>query len=154
MNNNDIYIRIQKILNLNNTMMLEIFSFTSLKVDKDQIINWLKTSNEQGYEKLGDHQLTPFLNGLIDYKRGKKEDSGPREEKRLNNNIIFTKLKIALNLKSDDILEIMSLANYPLRKLELSALFRKPGNKHFRECRDEVLEGFFNGLEIKYCRLL
>ena len=151
MNNNVIYIRIQKILNLNNTMMLEIFSFTRLKVDKDQIINWLKTSDEQGYEKMGDHQLTPFLNGLIDYKRGKKEDSGPSEEKRLNNNIIFTKLKIALNLKSDDILEIMSLANYPLRKLELSALFRKPGNKHFRECRNSVLEGFFKGLEIKYC---
>ncbi|MCK5675168.1 MAG: DUF1456 family protein, partial [Spirochaetales bacterium] len=61
------------------------------------------------------------------------------------------KLKIALNYKSDEILEIMSLADFPLRKLELSALFRKPGNKHFRECRDEVLEGFFRGLEIKYC---
>ncbi len=151
MNNNDIFRRLQNIFNLDNNMMMEIFNCTNLKADKDQINNWLKNSDEPGYLKFGDHHLSPFLNGLIDYKRGKKEDSVPREEKRLTNNIIFTKLKIALNFKSDDILEIMSLADYPLRKLELSALFRKPGNKHFRECRDDVLEGFFKGLEIKYC---
>ena len=151
MNNNDIFRRLQNIFNLDNKMIIEIFNFTNLKADNEQINNWLKNVDEPGYIKFGDHHLSPFLNGLIDYKRGQKEDSVSREEKRLTNNIIFTKLKIALDFKSDDILEIMSLADYPLRKLELSAFFRKPGNKHFRECRNDVLEGFFKGLEIKYC---
>ena len=151
MNNNYIFRRLQNIFNLDNKMIIEIFNFTNLKVDNEQITNWLKNVDDPGYLKFGDHQLAPFLNGLIDYKRGKKEDSVPKTTRRLNNNIIFTKLKIAFNLKADDILEIMSLADYPIRKLELSAFFRNPENKHYRECKDEVLEGFFSGLESKYC---
>ena len=151
MNNNDIFRRLQNILNLDTVKMMEVFSFTNLKADKDQINSWLKNVDDPGYLKIGDHHLTPFLNGLIDYKRGKKEDSVPGVAKRLNNNIIFTKLKIAFNLKADDILEIMSLADFPIRKLELSAFFRKPENKHYRECKDDVLERFFRGLEKHYC---
>jgi len=151
MNNNDIFRRLQNILNLDTVKMMEVFSFTNLKVDKDQINNWLKNVDDPGYLKFGDHQLTPFLNGLIDYKRGKKENSVPGAVKRLNNNIIFTKLKIAFNLKADDILEFMSLADFPIRKLELSAFFRKPENKHYRECKDDVLDAFFRGLEKHYC---
>ena len=151
MNNNDIFRRLQKILNLDTTKIMEVFSFTNLKVDKDQINNWLKNVDDPGYSKFGDHQLAPFLNGLIDYKRGKKEDSVPKASKRLNNNIIFTKLKIAFNLKADAILEIMSLADFPIRKLELSAFFRKPENKHYRECKDDILDAFLRGLEKHYC---
>lgn len=154
MNNNDILRRIGSILNLKEMEIVKIFSLKNIDIKSDQVNNWLKEINEPGYQKLDDQYLSPFLNGLIDYKRGKKEDAAPREEKRLNNNIIFMKLKIALDLKADDILEIMSLADTPLRKLELSALFRNPGNKHYRECKDSVLEGFFQGLEIKDSRLL
>lgn len=151
MNNNEILKRVKNILHLENDEMVKIFTFSNLKINSDQINNWIKDVEESGYQKLADHHLIPFLNGVIDYKRGKKEDSVPRKEKRLSNNAIFMKLKIALDLKSDDILEIMSLADQPLRKVELSAFFRKPDNKHYRECKDQVLEGFFRGLEIKYC---
>ncbi|MDA3939977.1 MAG: DUF1456 family protein [Spirochaetia bacterium] len=154
MNNNDILRRVNNILHLDNNKIVEIFNLANMKVDTKQIIGWLKEIEDSEYQKLGDHQLAPFLNGLIDFKRGKKEDAPSRSEKRLNNNIIFTKLKIALNLKSDDILEIMTLADYPLRKLELSAFFRKPENKHYRECKDPVLDAFLKGLKNKYCRLL
>lgn len=151
MNNNEILKRIKNILHLDNEEVVKIFTFSNLKIDPDQINNWIKEVEESGYQKLADHHLAPFLNGLIDYKRGKKEGAPPRDEKRLNNNIIFTKLKIALNLKTDDILEIMSAADFPFRKLELGALFRKSDNKHYRECKDPVLDAFLGGLEIKYC---
>ncbi len=53
----------------------------------------------------------------------------PAPEKRLTNNIVFRKLKIALNLKDEDILEIMALAHLSISKHELSAFFRKPDHK-------------------------
>jgi uncharacterized protein YehS (DUF1456 family) len=64
--------------------------------------------------------------------------------------MIFMKLKIALNLKAEDVLEIMALANLSISKHELSAFFRKPGHKHFRECQDQILRNFLKGMQLKY----
>ncbi|MCK5433009.1 MAG: DUF1456 family protein, partial [Gammaproteobacteria bacterium] len=33
---------------------------------------------------------------------------------------------------------------------ELSAFFRKPGHKHYRNCQDQVLRKFLKGLQLKY----
>ncbi|AYC06892.1 Glutamate synthase (NADPH) large chain [Vibrio cholerae] len=52
-----------------------------------------------------------------------------------------------MNLKAEDILEILQLADFRLSKHELSAFFRKPDNKHYRECKDQVLKSFLLGLE-------
>jgi uncharacterized protein YehS (DUF1456 family) len=60
------------------------------------------------------------------------------------------KLKIALNLKSDDVLDMIELAEFRLGKHELSAFFRKQGHKHYRECKDQVLRYFLKGMQIKY----
>jgi len=61
------------------------------------------------------------------------------------------KLKIALNLKAEDVLEIMGLAGFCLSKHELSAFFRKPDHKHYRDCKDQVLRTFLKGMQLKYC---
>ena len=71
-------------------------------------------------------------------------------ENRLTNNLIFRKLRIALNLKDDDILEIMGLAGFRLSKHELSAFFRKPGHKNYRVCKQQILRNFLQGMQIKY----
>jgi uncharacterized protein YehS (DUF1456 family) len=94
--------------------------------------------------------LAIFLNGLIVDKRGKKEGPLPEPEQRLTNNIVFTKLKIALNLKADDVLEILAQVNLSMSKHELSAFFRKPGHKHYRDCKDQVLRNFLKGLQLRY----
>ena len=60
------------------------------------------------------------------------------------------KLKIALNMKADDVLEIMRLANFSLSKHELSAFFRKPDHKHYRKCQDQVLRYFLQGLQLRH----
>ena len=54
-------------------------------------------------------QLAAFLNGLINERRGRKEGSPAKPEKRLNNNIILRKLKIAFNLRDEDVLEYFGL---------------------------------------------
>ena len=66
----------------------------------------------------------------------------------LNNNIILRKLKIALTLTDDDIIEILALADLSVSKHEISALFRNPTHKHYRLCKDQFLRNFLDGLII------
>jgi uncharacterized protein YehS (DUF1456 family) len=87
---------------------------------------------------------------LIIDKRGKKEGPQPKPEKHLTNNIIFRKLKIALDLKADDVLDILDLANLRISKHELSALFRRSDHKHYRICKDQILRNFLKGVQLKY----
>ena len=127
MTNNDILRRIRYIFDFSESKMTAIFGLADYQVTREQISNWLKKEDDPAYQKCNDTQLAIFLNGLIIDKRGKKEGSQPEVEAHLTNNIIFMKIKIALNLKAEDILEIMDLANLRLSKHELSALFRRPG---------------------------
>ena len=52
-------------------------------------------------------------------------------------------------MKSDDVIEIMKLANFSMGKPELSAFFRKPGHKNYRACKAQILRNFLMGLQIK-----
>jgi uncharacterized protein YehS (DUF1456 family) len=148
--NNDILRRIRYIFDFNDSKMIALFGLADHQVTREQISNWLKKDDDPAYKKCSDTRLAIFLNGLINDKRGKKEGPLPEPEKCLTNNIIFMKLKIALNLKAEDILEIMDLANLRISKHELSAFFRKPDHKHYRECKDQILRNFLKGLQLKY----
>ncbi len=64
----------------------------------------------------------------------------------MTNNTILKKLRIALELKDTDILEILQLADFEVSKSELSALFRKEDHKNYKECGDQLLRRFLNGL--------
>ena len=130
--------------------MIAIFGSADHPVTRAQISDWLKKEDDPAYRKCNDMLLAIFLNGLINDKRGKKEGPQPEPEKRLTNNIIFRKLKIALNLKAEDILEILDLADLRISKHELSAFFRKPDNKHYRGCKDQILRKFLKGLQLRY----
>ena len=150
MTNNDILRRIRYIFDLNDSKMIAIFGLADHKVTRGQISDWLKKDDDIAFEKCSDTELAIFLNGLINDKRGRKEGSQPELEKHLTNNMVFMKLKIALNLKAEDVLEIMALADMRISKHELSAFFRKPGHKHYRVCQDQILRNFLKGLQLKY----
>jgi uncharacterized protein YehS (DUF1456 family) len=150
MTNNDILRRIRYIFKFNDSKMIEIFGLAECEVTRDEVSSWLKKEDDPGYRKCSDTQLAVFLNGLINHKRGRKEGPLPEPETRLTNNIIFMKLKIALNLKAEDILKIMDLAGFGMSKHELSAFFRRPGHKHYRDCKDQMLRNFLKGIQLKY----
>ena len=152
MTNNDILRRLRYILDLNDSMMIAVFGKADLEVDRQQISNWLKRDDDPDYQNCNDKQLAIFLNGLINHRRGKREGLQPKPETRLTNNIILRKLKIAFNLKSEDMLDIIDYAGLALSKHELSAFFRKPEHRHYRECKDQVLRNFLQGLQAKYRR--
>ena len=150
MTNNDILRRIRYIFDFSDSKMIAIFDLANLEVTRGQVSDWLKKEEDPAYKNCTDIQLAIFLNGLINDKRGKKEGPQPKPEKRLTNNIILRKLKIALDLKAEDLLDIMDLVNLRISKHELSAFFRKPDHKHYRECKDQVLRSFLKGVQLKY----
>lgn len=127
--------------------MVDIFAQADQQVTKSQVIHWLKREDDTDYVKMTDTELAIFLNGLINSKRGKREGEQPEPEKRLTNNMIFMKLRIALNMKAEDILDTLKLVDFNLSKHELSAFFRKPDNKHYRECKDQILRNFLFGIQ-------
>lgn len=150
MTNNDILRRLRYTFDFDDSKMIALFGFAGLQVKREHISNWLKKEDDPAYQACDDTQLAIFLNGLINDKRGKKDGPQPEPEKRLTNNIILRKLKIALNLRDEDILAIMQLAPFQMSKHELSALFRKPDHKHYRLCKDQILRNFLKGLQHKY----
>ncbi len=150
MTNNDVLRRVRYIFDFNDAKMIAIFAAADEVVTREQISIWLKKEEDEDYLNLTDMQMAIFLNGLINVKRGKKDGPQHPPEKRLTNNIIFMKLKIALNLKAEDVLAIMNLAEFHLSKHELSAFFRKAEHKHYRECKDQILRNFLKGLQLKY----
>ncbi len=150
MNYNDIIRRIRYAFELNDTKMIEIFALADHKVTRAEISDWLKKDDDPAYKEIFDIEMAIFLNGFINDKRGKKEGIQPEPEKRLNNNIIFRKLKIALNLKDEDILDILKLVDLRISKHELSAFFRNPNQTQYRLCKDQILRNFLYGLQKKY----
>lgn len=147
---NDCLRRIRYILDLDDTSMIKVFAEGGQNVTRKQVSAWLKKEDDPGYVDCSDTIFTAFLDGLINQKRGKKDGPQPKSETRLNNNAIFRKLKIALNLQADEILSILSSADVYISKHELSAFFRRTDHKHYRECKDQILRNFLKGLQIKY----
>ncbi len=146
---NDIFRRIRFVFNFNDDTMMAIFGLAGCEVSRAEVSDWLKQDEKPDFKALTDIQLATFLNGLIIKNRGKKEGPSPEPEATLNNNIVFRKLKIALNFQEQDILEVMQLAGFPIGKHELSALFRKADHKNYRACQDQMLRNFLNGLQKK-----
>ena len=148
--NNDVLRSIRYTFDFSEPKIVSIFGLADHEVTREQVSAWLKKEDDPEQVNCTDLQLAVFLNGLINEKRGKKEGAQPEPEKRLSNNIIFRKLKIALNLQAEDILILLDDVDVQISKHELSAFFRKEGHKHYRECKDQILRNFLKGLQFKY----
>jgi len=130
--------------------MVDIFSAAETIVTTEQVIAWLIKEGEQEFVKISDTEFATFLNGFINTKRGKRDGEQPIPESKLNNNIIFMKLRIALNMKAEDVIATLALVDFDLSKHELSAFSRKVENKHYRVCNDQILRLFLTGVQQQY----
>jgi|TARA_B110000238_G_C16125587_1_gene439071 uncharacterized protein YehS (DUF1456 family) len=154
MTNNDILRRLRYVFDFDDSAMISLFALDGHEVSRAEVSDWLKKEDDPLFHMCGDALLAGFLDGVINDMRGKKEGEPEAEpvkfEGRLTNNMILRKLIIALNLKADDTLKILSSVNFIISKHELSAFFRKVGHKHYRECKNQILRNFLNGLQLKY----
>jgi uncharacterized protein YehS (DUF1456 family) len=97
-----------------------------------------------------DNQLAAFLNGLINLKRGKREGSQPPIEQRIDNNLILKKIKIALELKTEEIVDLFKLTDLQVGKHEITAFLRNPKQPQYRPFMDQFLRNFLLALQIQH----
>ncbi|MBF0376227.1 MAG: DUF1456 family protein [Desulfamplus sp.] len=103
-------------------------------------------SNEKSIERGGFIESKPTLTTEQET-RGVKS-SQPSES--LNNNTILKKIRIALDLKQEEMMEIFRLGKVNMTKGEFTALFRKEGHKNYKECGDQYLKKFLQGLAVRH----
>lgn len=150
MNNNDILKRIRFVFDFNDLKMTQIFDQADLSVSKEEVRSWLTHEDDRFFIELSDKKLAIFLNGLINEKRGKREGPLPAPEEKINNNLVLKKLKIALDLKSEDVLNIFKLVNKPISVHEVTDFLRNPKQNKYKVIKDQYLRNFLEGLQVKY----
>ncbi len=148
---NEILYRIQKALNLTTVEMIEAYKLEEYKMEGSHLESLLKRRQEAGFMLCSYEELGLFLDGLVTLKRGPSpKKSNADEVVELTNNLILKKLRIALELKEAETEIIFGLAEVELSKQQLASLFRKEGHKNFKECSDELLMAFLDGMDEFY----
>ncbi|MDA0812530.1 MAG: DUF1456 family protein [Verrucomicrobia bacterium] len=150
MTNNDTLRSLRYALNINDAQMAEMIAKTGVATLPSQVENWLKRNGEDGFAELSDPMLCRFLDGLIIEKRGSRPDGSiPEPLDFLSNNEVLKKLRIALNLRDEDMNAIFQQADFVVTKAELASFFRKQGHRNYRKCPEQVLRKFIVGLTKK-----
>lgn len=173
MDNNDRLIRIRYALDIKDIDMVKIFKLGGIDVTKEEVQKMLIKSND-GYHdearshddlekieeniKCNNNKFESFLNGFIIFKRGKQEPKPGQPNRPVFtikdsasvNNVMLKKLKIALSLTSEDVINVLKEAGVIVSKGELSAIFRKEGHKHYKVCGDKYARNFLKGLALKF----
>ncbi|MTD42654.1 DUF1456 family protein [Erwinia sp. CPCC 100877] len=148
---NDVLRSLRYILKAGNADLLRILALADTDVSAEQLTPWLKKEDDEGFVRCPDIILSAFLNGLIYDRRGKNESAPPLAvERRINNNIVLKKLRIAFALKTDDILAILTEQKFRVSLSEITAFMRAPGHKNYRECGDQMLRYFLRGLAVRH----
>lgn len=153
MSNNDRLTRLRYALDIKDSDMLRIFALGGVEVSMDDYKQMLKRMNEDRYElDLSDEDFERFMNGMITSQRGPKE--GPEPELELNqdnaNNLFIKKLKIALSLTTEEMIDIWDDAGVIVTKGELGAFLRKEGHRNYKPCGDNFTRNFLKGLMPRY----
>lgn len=165
MQTNDILNRLRYALDIKDKEMVEIFALGDVQTTTEEVRKMLAKMPVVGEEKSNEfiktidiQTLEAFLNGLVTLKRGVQEGTTTNGQKqflmaddhRNVNNILLKKVKIALSLTSEDMIELLQLAGVNLSKSELSAVLRKEGHRNYKECGDRYARNFLKGLALKY----
>jgi uncharacterized protein YehS (DUF1456 family) len=89
-------------------------------VSRAEVVAFLETDDQDGYQACGDKAMAHFLNGLVIYKRGKDESRPPQPvEVPVTNNAVLKKLRVAFELEDDDIIALLQKNGLTVSKNEL-----------------------------------
>ena len=148
MNHNDTLKTLRYILNVNDAKMLEIVKLGGLETTLADIQALLKNEDEPGYSVCSDQVMAHFLNGLVTFKRG-IDDTRPLQALLVpvTNNIVLKKVRVAFELKDEDLRSMIEKSGLTVTKTEMSAFFRSPEHRNYRECGDQFLRNVLKGLK-------
>jgi uncharacterized protein YehS (DUF1456 family) len=150
MRNTDILKSLRYILDINEAEMAEILKLAGYKPTRKEIADIFEDDNDEENPDTT-HELTAyFLDGVIFHKRGKSDKHPPKPIRYpVTNNMVLKKLRVAFKLREGDILNILKPTGFQISASELSALFRREGQKNYRPAGDQVLRYFLKGLAEK-----
>jgi uncharacterized protein YehS (DUF1456 family) len=151
MNHNDVLRRLRYALDLPDAKVLDLFRLGEAEITREQLNAYLAHEGDAEFVEIPDRDLIGFLDGLVLDRRGPPAPGAPARAKdtRADNNLVLKKLRIALNLQEQQMLELLRLGGMPMSASELTALFRKPDHKHYRPAGDQLLRNFLKGLTTK-----
>ncbi len=148
MTNNEIIQRLRYLLDVDDEVIKQCFTLGGATQSEQQFSALMARTDAAEFAACSDQQMVSFLDGLIILRRGPSDNKSSGASSALDNNIMLKKIRIALELQAQDLDNIFMLTDAELSAHEISALFRKPGNKHFSECSDELLAHFLGGLSL------
>jgi uncharacterized protein YehS (DUF1456 family) len=144
---NDVLKSLRYLLKCNNAKLLEVCELAGIIVTEEEIFDYLRGEEDPERALVPEEVMAGFLDGLIYLKRGKDPARPmPPHEIPVTNNLVMKKLRVAYELREDDMLKILEQVGFPFGKAQLSALLRKQGHPNYRECGDQVLRNFLKGL--------
>ncbi|MDU9391493.1 DUF1456 family protein [Pseudomonas japonica] len=147
---NDVLRSLRYMLDISDTKMAQITRANGFNVNDADMASYLKKDDDAGFRHCPDEVMAHFLDGLVIFRRGRDESRPPLPiELPVSNNIILKKLRVAFELKEDDLHAVLKAANFPVSKPELSALFRKADHHNYRPCGDQLLRNFLKGLTLR-----
>lgn len=136
-------------LNIHDKKIVEILQLADFKALLLDIQRMLLHEDDPNYFLCDDKTLLSFLNGLIFLKRGKDPARPLPPDENISNNLVLKKLRVAFELKEQDILDLFKKNGFELGPSELSAFFRKEGHSNYRNCGDQFLRNFLKSLTAK-----
>ncbi len=151
MDNNYVLRSLRYALKISDSIMIEIFSLGGYTISKNDLLSMLKQEDDKDLLACSNEVMMSFLDGFIIYKRGKQENTtgAPPKRPSFNNNVVLKKIRIALNFKEEEMLSTFKLADLDVSKSELTAIFRRPDHKNYKECGDQYIRNFLKGLALK-----
>lgn len=163
MNNNDRLLRLRYAIDLKDNDLIQAFKLGGVSLTKEDagsLLTKIQDKREDNvennvYEKaINNEMFDAFLNGLILLARGPQKDKPvdvtPQKSKEIKhiNNVLLKKLKIALSMTTEDILDIFAEVEIFPSKSEIGAFLRKEGQRNFKPCGDKYMRNFLKGLGI------
>jgi uncharacterized protein YehS (DUF1456 family) len=148
----DILRSIRYMLDLSDNKVAEIAGLPdpAYSLARERVQAYLRKDGDPDFLECDDAALAHFLDGLVIHRRGRIDDGRARPvERRVTNNLVLKKLRVAFELKDVDMHAVFEIAGFPLGRPEMSALFRQPGHRHYRACGDQILRNFLKGLTVR-----
>ncbi len=147
---NDVLRSLRYMLNLYDETVVSLIRRGGGEVSIGEVRAYLARSEEPGYLDCPDWVLECFLDGLIIQRRGPRDGAPPKPEGGpITNNTILKKLRVAFELREEDLLALLATAGSPVSRPELSALFRNPTHPNHRPCGDQFLRYFLKSLTLR-----
>lgn len=150
MKTNKILKKIVEALSLKDADIQSIFKLENNPVEIDYISNMFIDEKKDDFISCSYDELGLFLDGLIKSKRGMSNNNKKNDIVELSNNVILKKIRVALELKSSELVMLFALVDVELKVHEINSLFRKEGTKNYKVCSDQLLYLFLEGLDEFY----